>query len=156
MKDQRLFWVWCDMRRRCTSPKHRAFKNYGGRGIAFCPAWRSFAQFCADMGPRPAGGMLDRKDNNGNYEPGNCRWATRKEQNSNRRNCLYVYDGAEKVTLKEYCRRHSLAYRAVRKRMRRGWTLQYAINLPLGTWLNETTKRRMANGEAWQGDSLPS
>jgi hypothetical protein len=87
------------------NPNHKQFKDYGGRGISVCPEWTDFAAFQKDMGPRPKGGMLDREDNNGNYEPSNCRWATRKEQNSNRRNCIFIQDGSEKVTLKEYCRR---------------------------------------------------
>lgn len=133
---KRLFWVWCDMRARCTSTAHRQFKDYGGRGIDVCDRWLGadgFANFLADMGPRPTGHMIERSNNDLGYSPENCRWATRKEQNSNRRNCIYVSLDGETVTLREYCRRRGLKYRPIVKRIRdRNWSVSEALSIPVG------------------------
>jgi hypothetical protein len=76
---------WAQMLSRCANPKATGFGNYGGRDIIVCGAWWSFENFLKDMGPKPPGRSLDRINNNGNYEPKNCRWATALEQTKNRR-----------------------------------------------------------------------
>jgi hypothetical protein len=134
MRRTREYWVWADMKGRCQNPGHAAFANYGGRGIAVCDRWQSFAGFAEDMLPRPEGGMLDRIDNSGPYAPDNCRWTDRKTQNSNRRNCIFVAHGDERVTLREYCRREGLAYRPIVKRIQdRNWPIEQALTVPVGS-----------------------
>lgn len=76
---------WHAMLQRCTNPDSNGYKNYGGRGIRVCKRWLKFENFLADMGPRPPGLTLDRRNNDGPYRKGNCRWATRKQQAQNRR-----------------------------------------------------------------------
>lgn len=122
-----LYYVFNQMHRRCNDPLHKQYRDYGGRGIYVRSEWRTFWAFYDCMHPRPIGGLLDRVDNDGPYSPGNCRWATRVEQNSNRRNCRYVDLSGEQVTLKEYCRRASIPYRATLKRLFRGWPLNRAL-----------------------------
>jgi hypothetical protein len=86
VKGTPVYRSWRSMLRRCNDPKQKQYHDYGGRGISVHPDWCDFAAFYAHMGDRPEGTTLDRIDTDGNYEPGNCRWATRSEQRRNQRN----------------------------------------------------------------------
>ena len=93
------YWVWRRMRRRCYEPGHKSYPDYGGRGIKVCPEWRhDFEEFYLYVGKMPTPEhSLDRIDNNGNYEPGNVRWATATEQRRNRRNAnMVTFNGETK------------------------------------------------------------
>lgn len=117
----REYKSWVSMKSRCYNPMDANYSRYGGRGIVVCDAWvSSFETFLADLGERPTGTSLDRTDGNGNYDPGNCRWATPKEQASNRRtNTLVQYDGKTMV-LKDACKLLGIKYSTARTRLYRG------------------------------------
>jgi hypothetical protein len=114
--------VWSGMLTRCGNPNTRAYADYGGRGIRVCERWLDFALFFADMGERPSSGhSIDRIDNDGNYEPANCRWATRKEQNNNsRHNRLITINGISK-TLEDWANYAGFVPGTLNYRLKMGW-----------------------------------
>jgi hypothetical protein len=100
------FRSWLNMRSRCLSHSDSRYKDYGGRGITVCDRWKeSFEAFLEDMGLRPSRGhSIERVDNNGHYDPGNCRWATRKEQQNNRKNTRFILLDGDRVALTDAAR----------------------------------------------------
>ncbi len=102
--------IWNQMMQRCYNPGQIGFKYYGGRGIRVCERWHDYLNFLADMGERPAGLTIDRKDGGMDYCPENCRWATTKEQGRNRSTTLFVDLSGERVPLGEACDRLGLNY----------------------------------------------
>lgn len=120
--------TWLGMIQRCHNPNNKYYGNYGGRGIVVCERWRKFVNFLDDMQCKPSPKhSIDRIDNNGNYEPGNCRWATRREQNLNRRNTIFVAIGGVAKTIPEWCEYYDITQRMVRSRMYRSLTTAEAI-----------------------------
>lgn len=108
--------AWAHAKERCFNPKVRNYSSYGGRGITMCERWaKDFAAFSADMGPRPSPQhSLDRKDNDGDYEPDNCQWATRKHQNQNQRRIVpVIYQGRE-IILTDLARELGINYSSLR------------------------------------------
>lgn len=125
---------WHSIKSRCLNPKHRFFKYYGALGVTICDRWRNdFAAFLADVGPRPSPKhSIDRfPDNNGNYEPGNVRWATATQQIDNRRSTILIEFRGERISRAEACRRLGLNRKRVNERIRQGWSLEEALTPPL-------------------------
>jgi len=129
--------AWRNLIARCTNPDHTAYKNYGGRGITVCTRWlEDFEAFLADVGPRPSPKhSIDRRDNNGNYEPGNCRWVTRNVQSQNQRRRgkrLSAFGLA--LTIAQWAETRGVRAENIRARLRSGWTAEHAIHHPAGRW----------------------
>lgn len=122
------YMVWSNMRRRCYDPKNAAFKNYGGRGITVCPEWKEdFAVFIADMGERPKDTTLDRIDNNGNYEPGNCRWATHLQQARNSRKNRRIVAFGHVKTLSEWAEITGMKRESIAERLNAGKSPEFVF-----------------------------
>lgn len=126
-----IFLIWENMRRRCADPRNKRFSDYGGRGIAVCARWQSFDNFYADMGDRPSGTTLDRKNNDGDYEPGNCRWATVHQQQGNKRTTIYLEYGGRCMGLAAWARTTKIRRATLYARVRRGWPAALALNMPM-------------------------
>lgn len=120
---------WHHMIQRCENPRDKSYARYGGRGIAVCQEWRAFTAFFRDMGPRPgAGYSIDRICNHLGYEPGNCRWATSKEQNQNRSNSFTVATASGSKSLAALAESHGLPAALARNRVQTlGWSVERAL-----------------------------
>lgn len=127
MRKTPVWGVWWQMIQRCRNERHPAFKDYGARGIRVCERWQRFENFYADMGPRPDGLTLERVDNDGNYEPGNCKWASRVEQHRNRRSTHFIEWNGERLPISVWDERLGYSKGTLAKRLRNGWTLEHAM-----------------------------
>lgn len=119
---------WSDMLSRCYNPKVQKYRYYGGSGIGVCEEWqRSFVAFYEHMGPCPPGHTLDRIDGNKDYEPGNCRWVTQKQQMRNtRRSRMYTHNGKTQC-LTDWANEHGLNESTLRRRLNGGMTIEKAL-----------------------------
>ena len=127
MSKTRFYEIWVGMKKRCDSEKSKAYKWYGARGITYQPSWASFESFRDDMyesyqrhvekfGEKQT--TIDRIDVNGNYTKENCRWATREEQDNNRRDSRYVGDTG--LTVAQFAKKHNINYQTLMGRLKRG------------------------------------
>lgn len=122
--------TWESMKRRCLNKRHRAFPDYGGRGITVCERWLTFDNFYADMGPRPAGASLDRIDNDRGYSPDNCRWASAIVQNNNTRRVRVIEHLGRRATIAEWSRDLGWPHHVICSRLRQGWDAERALAEP--------------------------
>lgn len=123
------YQLWLQMRDRCNNPNNPRYQSYGGRGIKVCARWDDFANFFKDMGARPSGQSIDRIDNDGNYEPENCRWASTSEQQRNKRNTVMVQFRGRQMPLAEAIdvSGSAIPSNTIRMRLRAGWALSQAL-----------------------------
>jgi hypothetical protein len=122
--------IWVGMSERCRNPNGEGFQRYGGRGITVCERWRSFEAFYLDMGNRPSQlHSIERINNDGNYEPGNCRWATRAEQNRNTRRTVRLTHDGRTLPLVDWARSLGLEPSSLSGRLKNGWTLPEALTV---------------------------
>ena len=120
--------VWQSVRSRCENANIPSYSNYGGRGIKVCERWKSFTAFLEDMGPCPDDRSIDRIDNDGNYEPTNCRWATRGEQANNKRNTRWVIYQGRRQTISQWAGELGMSRATLANRIyRKGWSLERAM-----------------------------
>ena len=127
------YFIWNTMRGRCENPSNKQWNEYGGRGIAVCKRWEKFVNFHEDMGKRPSSKhSIDRIDNNGNYEPGNCRWASKKQQARNTRSQRSVSAFGISRCLAEWEESTGIKSDTIAARIDRlGWSAEKALTKPL-------------------------
>ncbi len=127
----KVYRVWIAMRNRCQNPTNPSYKNYGGRGITVDPSWENFAVFSQDMGERPKGHSLERKDNNGPYSKENCIWATSKIQHNNKRTNRFLTAFGRTLTFAQWGDEYGIPWTTIRARIERyGWPIEDAVSRP--------------------------
>lgn len=129
-KTDPLYRVWTSMRERCNNPKTKAYKRYGARGIKVCARWDDFEMFIKDMGPRPVGHSIERNNNDGDYEPGNCRWATDLEQAQNTSRTRRITAGGQTKTITKWAKSVGGSTSIIHNRLKQGWSEEAACLTP--------------------------
>lgn len=132
MKDSLEYSSWTAMKKRCLNKNHIYYNRYGGRGIKISERWvHSFLAFYGDLGPRPSSKhQLERIDNDGDYTPENCKWATKKEQANNRESSHFITINGETKTLTQWCEQLGLKYSTINKRITSyHWPIERALGI---------------------------
>lgn len=132
MSDIPEYYVWSAMKNRCNNPNDKCYRHYGGRGISVCKKWLKFECFIGDMGRRPGPKYtLERRNNNGNYEPSNCCWATIHQQRRNTRRTHWIIWKGKRMCLQDWCAISGIKNSTFIVRIKRGWSEEKALNTPL-------------------------
>lgn len=138
MSGSQMYKAWAAMKDRCQNKNNTHYSDYGGRGISVCERWsESFQAFADDMGQRPAGMTIERIDNNAGYCKENCKWATRKEQQNNRRANRMVEINGETRTFAQWCEHYRIRRSTASKRIDNGYSDVVAITTPTSVWLRK-------------------
>ena len=141
-----LYQTWLGMKQRCSNPNHKDYNNYGGRGISVCERWKNdFGAFLHDLGERPGSNYtLDRIDVDGNYEPGNVRWATHKTQATNKPNCIILSLSGTSKPLTRWASELGISAGTLRNRYRNGWSDERILTTPV---VNPSDRKRDNSGK---------
>lgn len=136
LSNKRIYITWRNMMLRCHNPSHKSHEGYGSRGIRVCDDWKvSVESFCAYVSQLPHYGekdrTLDRINNNGNYEPGNVRWATATEQNRNKRTCKVIEFNGKSQNVSEWASELNMIDITLGARLRKGWSVERALTTPV-------------------------
>jgi hypothetical protein len=118
------------MKLRCNNPSNASYKNYGAKGISYCERWETFELFLEDMGERPEGMTLDRKDRSKDYCLENCRWATRKEQSQDRSITVWIEHDGRKLCLSDWAAETGIGLTTLKYRLDAGWSVERALTTP--------------------------
>jgi hypothetical protein len=133
MSRTKVYQVYRAMLARCLSPNHPQYDDYGGRGIAVCERWMAFENFLADMGEPPDGMTLDRLENNKGYEPGNCAWRTRRQQQNNMRSNRVLELDGRSMTASEWARELGWSINTIHSRVKAGWDDRRILTTPVSS-----------------------
>jgi hypothetical protein len=153
LSDTRAYHIWRGMMQRCYDNNHKAYKNYGGRGISVCERWHTFSLFYIDMGEPPLPFSIDRVNNDGNYDISNCRWATKQEQACNTRiNHLITHNGITRCA-SQWAEEFGINRSTLETRIRNGWPEEQWFIPPTRSYKYRNTakkegdraKRRLVN-----------
>lgn len=136
------YQTWADMKRRCNQPRHKSWKDYGGRGITYCPEWEQFENFFKDMGQRPANTTLDRVNNDGSYCKENCRWATVYQQRRNTRYTRIVSAFGFTGCIADVAAHFGVRIGLIHSRLNKNWALEDAITVPPSAVKSAASKLR--------------
>ncbi len=137
----KTYRIWSTMLARCRTGSQTSYPRYGAVGISVCERWSNFENFLFDMGEAPHGMEIDRIDSSGNYEPGNCRWATRSQNARNKRNNVYLTLNGETKLLLEWAKQYNLSVSLLRVRLRLGWAVERAILTPVDMVRSDARKK---------------
>jgi hypothetical protein len=128
MSGTRIYGIYAGMKSRCTNKKYIDYPNYGGRGIEISAEWNTFEAFYRDMGDKPKGKSLERKDNDKGYSKDNCYWGSTNEQANNRRSSIKITRQGETLTLKQWCQKLGINYSLARDRIiNQKWDIEEAL-----------------------------
>ncbi len=131
MSHTRTYTIWSTMRARCNNPSHKKYSRYGGRGISICARWNDYELFLADMGEAPIGYSIDRINNNGNYSPSNCRWATAKEQANNTRRNVWLTWAGKTLSISDWAIVLKMNGATLYQRFHKGWDTERVLTQPI-------------------------